>query len=158
VELREAIPADVHELVELWIEFMDYHSALDPSFVRAPDATTRWADYIAAKLSDPAFQVLVADGGDSLAGYVVATVMEYAPITTIRNYGFVTDIAVREAHRRGGVGRQLFEAAERWLLSRGVSQIEVKVDVLNPVSRAFWNAAGFTPHTETLIKKYPGSG
>jgi GNAT superfamily N-acetyltransferase len=137
---------------------MDYHCALDSGFVRAPDATERWAKYISGKLSDPEFYVLVADAGESLAGYVVAVVAEYPPIITIKNYGCLQEIAVREQHRRSGVGRRLFEAAEAWLLSRGVAQIEVKVDVANPVSRAFWDAAGFAPHTETLIKKFPASG
>ena len=84
--------------------------------------------------------------------------LEYPPITTISHYGFITDIAVGKPYRRGGIGRRLFEAAEHWLLSHGVPQIEVKVDGRNTVSRAFWSAAGFQPHTQTLIKKYPESG
>ena len=97
----------------------------------------------------------MADVGESLAGYAVATVIEYPPIITIDKYGFLQDIAVSAQFRRHGIGRQLFRAAEQWLLARGVPQIEVKVDVLNSVSRAFWDAAGFSRHTETLIKKFP---
>ena len=158
MDIREAEPRDMDELVELWIEFMDYHCALDSGFVRASDAAARWADYISTKFRDPEFCVLVADAGKSLAGYVVATVVAYPPIITIDKYGFVQDMAVSESYRRRGTGQLLFEAAKRWLLLQGVPQIEVKVDVLNHVSRAFWGAAGFSPHTETLIKKYSGVG
>jgi GNAT superfamily N-acetyltransferase len=133
---------------------MDYHSALDSKFVRAADAPIRWAEYITNKLNDPAFSVLVADAGDQLAGYVVATIADYPPISTIKSYGFLQEIAVREECRRAGIGQQLYEAAEVWLRERGVSQIEVKVDVANPVAREFWGAAGFVPHTETLIKRF----
>ena len=50
MEIRLAIPSDVDELVELWLEFMDYHCALDSGFVRAPGASAKWADYISSKL------------------------------------------------------------------------------------------------------------
>ena len=154
MKIRLAIPSDVDELVELWLEFMDYHSALDSGFVRAPDASAKWAEYITSKLVDPTFHVLVADTGEALAGYVVAIVVDYPPIITIKNYGFLQEIAVREPHRRSGVGAQLYEAAEAWLRAQGVSQIEVKVDVVNSAARVFWDSAGFLPHTETLIKRF----
>jgi hypothetical protein len=38
-----------------------------------------------------------------------------------------------------------------------VGQIELKVDVRNEVSRSFWLATGFAPHTETLIKRWPSN-
>lgn len=152
--VRPATSSDLDQLVELWVEFMDYHSALDFRFVRAAGASTRWAQYITNKLSDPAFHVLVADAGDRLAGYVVATVVEYPPITTIKSYGFLQEIAVREQYRHAGFGQQLYEAAEAWLRQQGVSQVEVKVDVVNSVAREFWESAGFARHTEILIKRF----
>jgi hypothetical protein len=38
MEIRPARPEDVPGLVDLWIEFMDFHSALDQDYVRSPDA------------------------------------------------------------------------------------------------------------------------
>ena len=151
--VRTANPNDVDELVELWIEFMDYHCALDSGFVRAPDASARWAEYISGKLIDPAFRVLVAETDECIAGYVVAAVVDYPPIITIENYGFLQEIAVRDSYRNAGVGKQLYKAAEAWLRDQGICQIEVKVDVVNSVARGFWDSAGFLPHTETLIKR-----
>ncbi len=155
MNIRKARPRDVDALVGLWIEFMDFHTALDSGFVRAVDAADRWAAYITERIEDCCFAVLVAEIDGEVVGYVVATEIQYPPITTIRSYGFLQEIAVTEKHRKRGIGRRLFEAAEQWLLDRGVSRIEVKVDVLNPDSRAFWESAGFAPHTETLIKHCP---
>lgn len=154
MEIRKALLDDVPELINLWIEFMDFHAALDSDFVRSDDAADNWARFINAKFDDNDFRIFVAENVDALVGYVIATVNEYPPIRTLTRYGFVTDMAVTEKYRRRGIARKLFKEAEQWLLSVGVLRIELKVDTLNDTSRAFWKNEGFAVHTETLIKKY----
>lgn len=161
VQIRPAEPPDIPALVELWTEFMDYHSALDPDYVRAPGATKRWAEYIGVRLGDDAYHVLVAGDGAALAGYVVATVMDYPPVFTIGKYGFIQEIAVAAPYRRSGIARRLLRAAEDWLLAAGLERVQVTIDVANAASMALFRSAGFAPHTERLIKKLntdPGSG
>jgi ribosomal protein S18 acetylase RimI-like enzyme len=154
MKIRRAELNDIPGLVNLWIEFMDFHTALDAGFVRSANASENWTAYIKTKLTDNDVRILVAEMEESLVGYVVATVNEYPPIITLTRYGFISDIAVTAEHRQQGIAHQLFETAENWLLSVGVSRIELKVDVLNDVSRSFWEKEGFKRHTETLIKKY----
>lgn len=154
MEIRPAKPEDVPGLVDLWIEFMDFHTALDQDYVRSPEAVDNWTSYITGKISDEKFHVLVAVDQGELAGHLVATFRDYPPVFTIKNYGFIQEIAVNEKYRRQGVARQLYAAAEKWLRAAGVSRIKANVDSDNEASGAFWRAAGFEPHTETLIKKF----
>jgi GNAT superfamily N-acetyltransferase len=156
--VRRAGAMDLHALVQLWIEFMDYHAALDADFERAPGAADRWSQYIEGKLSDSEYAVLIAEVEERPVGYLVAAIREYPPISTVEHFGFIQDMAVTGASRRQGVGRALYDAAEQWILGRGVRQIELKVDVRNEVSRSFWFASGFAPHAETLIKRWPAEG
>jgi ribosomal protein S18 acetylase RimI-like enzyme len=154
MEIRPAREEDVSGLVDLWIEFMDFHTALDPDYVRSRDAVENWTAYVSEKISDEKFRIIVAVDRGRLVGHLVATLKEYPPVFTLKNYGFVQEIAVNYAYRRKGVGRRLYAAAEEWLLSAGVSRIQIKVDSDNESSRSFWKAVGFGPHTETLIKKF----
>lgn len=154
MEIRRAELGDIRGLVDLWVEFMDFHSSLDADFVRSKGASARWTDYITGKLDDDTYRILVAHDGDTIAGYVVAIVQEYPPIRTIEKFGFVQEIAVADRFRRQGIARRLFEAAEEWLLSTGVPHIEVRIDVANEASQRLFRGEGFTPHTETLIKKF----
>ncbi len=154
MQIQTAAPGDVESLVELWVEFMDFHSALDPDFIRSKGATTRWADYITSKLNDKKFLILVAKENQIFAGYIVAIVQEYPPIRTIEKFGYIQEIAVAARFRRRGVARLLFQAAEEWLLSAGVPQIEVKIDIANNPSQSLFKSEGFVRRTETLIKKY----
>lgn len=154
MEIRPAGPEDIPGLVDLWIEFMDFHTALDQDYVRSPEAVENWTSYITGKIADENFRVIVAVDQGDLVGHLVATLKEYPPVFTIKSYGFVQEIAVNEKYQRRGVATDLYDAAEEWLLSRGVSRIQINVDSENLASRSFWSSAGFEPHTETLIKKF----
>ena len=154
MKVRTAEESDVPGLVELWVEFMDFHTALDPDFARSGNAKANWSDYITSKLGDETYRVLVATDGQVLAGYIVAIVQEYPPIRTIEKFGFIQEIAVARQFRRKGIARQLFESAEVWLIAKGVPQVEVKIDIANEASQALFGSEGFVRHTETLIKKF----
>jgi len=154
MKVRTAEESDVPGLVELWVEFMDFHTALDPDFARSSNATANWADYITSILDDETYRVLVATDGQVLTGYIVAIVQEYPPIRTIEKFGFIQEIAVARQFRRKGIARQLLECAEVWLIAKGVPQVEVKIDIANEASQALFGSEGFVRHTETLIKKF----
>ena len=49
MEIRPATLKDVPGLVDLWIEFMDFHTALDPDYVRSPDAVENWTAHVTEK-------------------------------------------------------------------------------------------------------------
>jgi len=154
VKIRRACLEDVPGLVSLWVEFMDYHSALDSDFVRTLDSVEKWTSYISTQIAENAVRIFVAESEAVIVGYIVAMVESYPPIITIKNYGFIQEIAVTEKYRRRGIAHLLFETAEEWLRSVGLQRIELKIDVANELSRSFWKKEGFERHTETLIKKF----
>jgi GNAT superfamily N-acetyltransferase len=153
--VRRASPSDVPELVTLWTEFMVHHEALDDSLRRRDDAADLWSQYLVSRLDADRTRVLVAEAEQRLVGYAVATISEYPPIYTETEYGFIQEIVVHQGRRRRGIGRRLVAAAEAWLDGRGIRRIELKVDVLNEASRAFWQAVGYERNTESLLKKLP---
>ena len=155
MNIREAMPSDVPGLQALWIEFMDYHSHLDPAYTRSEEAVTNWVTYVNSKFEDESSALFVAIDVGSLVGYAGAVVREYPPVWTVRKFGFIEEIAVTGDFRRHGIGRQLLAVAEEWLLAQGVKKIEVKIDTANTASQGLFRSQGFMDHTETLIKNYP---
>jgi GNAT superfamily N-acetyltransferase len=154
VIIRKALSSDVPGLVHLWTELMDHHADVANRFVRTPDATDRWAEYITPRLEDRDTKVLVAEEDGVLVGYLVALIAEYPPIVEVRQFGFIQEILVTESHRRRGIAHELFTEAEQWLMSRGLPHVELRIDSDNTISRRFWEQEGFGPHTENLIKRY----
>ena len=153
MNIREFRRSDVPRLQELWIEFMDYHSDFDPDFKRSENAETNWANYIYAKFDKTSETVFVAIEDGCVVGYAGVVVREYPPVFTIKNFGFIEEIAVTSKFRRHGIASQLLFAAEAWLQERGVEQVRVNIDVANKSSKGFFRSHGYLNDTETLLKK-----
>jgi len=154
MKIRRAMLSDVPNLQELWVEFMDHHSNLDPDYVRSHDAVANWARYVHSKFGDKSAAVFVAVDDGHVVGYIGALVRDYPPVFNIKKHGFIEEIAVTEKSRRLGIASQLWSAAEEWLLAQEVTRIKVNIDTANPESQGFFRRLGFLDYTETLLKKY----
>jgi len=155
--IRPAVMDDIPGLVRLWIPFMDYHAELDSLLTRSPEGADNWARYISGRLDEERYGVFVAEEEGDLVGYTVAFVNRYPPIWTVEACGFIDEIFVDPAQRGRGIGRDLYLAAEKWLLDKGMPHIELKVDVANHPSRTFWMSLGFAPRVEIMTKRF-GTG
>ncbi|MDH5835252.1 GNAT family N-acetyltransferase [Luteimonas kalidii] len=92
-------------------------------------------------LRSPEVEVLVAEDGDGLLGFVhVRTVTDYytqAPI------GHVSDLVVAEKTEGRGVGRALIEAAQSWARDRGYRMMQLYVLPENTGARALYERMGY---------------
>jgi GNAT superfamily N-acetyltransferase len=55
----------------------------------------------------------------------------------------ILGLVVDEAARRGGIGRQLVEAVERWALARGLPEVSVRSAVSRAESHPFYEQLGY---------------
>lgn len=145
VQIRKVKWGDLPALVELWLEFMQYHAEIDPGYEMVDDAAERWVDYIRPKIEDDDWRILVAVSGEQVVGYTAAVVQEYPPVFKSPQHGFVQEIAVRKAFRKSGIGTLLVREAEAWLRRKGVPEITVRIDERNPASKALFKSRGFLP-------------
>jgi aminoglycoside 6'-N-acetyltransferase I len=112
-----------------------------------------WPDHTREELSreqaeilgDPARTgVLVAVRPDGeLAGFVEVSLRDWAEGCETRPVGYVEAWYVEPAERRAGLGRRLIEAAERWALARGCTEMGSDADLANDVSHAAHRALGY---------------
>ncbi len=84
------------------------------------------------ELSNPCAHFLVALCEDEVAGYLGCH--------HVAGEGFVTNIAVRPAYRRRGIGRALVQAA----LTEPISRLALEVRVSNAAAIALYRSLGFT--------------
>jgi GNAT superfamily N-acetyltransferase len=55
----------------------------------------------------------------------------------------ILGLVVDEAARRGGIGRQLVQAVERWALARGLPEVSVRSAVSRAESHPFYEQLGY---------------
>jgi ribosomal protein S18 acetylase RimI-like enzyme len=147
ITIRRATPADRAAIGRLWQELMAFHHQLDPeAFELREDALDIWLPWLDEWLADPDRIVLVADTGRALVGYTMGRPEEGPPVFKRHRHGAIWDTCVTQALRRRGVGRKLVAALVDWFRERGLAEAHVSAAARNPVSNAFWRAAGFRPH------------
>jgi len=74
-----------------------------------------------------------------LAGKMAATIM----VGFDGHRGWVYYLSVHPEHRRNGIGRQMMEAAEKWLAARNAPKIQLMVREDNVHAIGFYKALGY---------------
>ena len=97
----------------------------------------RFGSQLGAILSDPASVLSVAVTDGEVVGYVAASL--HPTLYANGPAGWIEELMVHPAHRRGGVGRLLVSAVERWAQARGA----VMVSLATRRAAEFWSAAGY---------------
>lgn len=78
-----------------------------------------------------------------LAGFVEASIRDWAEGCSTRPVGYIEGWYVVPEYRRSGVGRQLIDAAEQWARSRGCSEMGSDALLDNVISYAAHRALGY---------------
>ena len=135
---RPASAADLPALVEIErMSFSDPWSedafssalALDRMLVRVAEQGGEW------EAEGPSRAVADRDGGERIAGYVVALVSGAE--------ADIADLAVAPWARRRGIGRSLLDRMLEELASRSVRSVFLEVRESNRAARALYAARGF---------------
>ena len=90
------------------------------------DAFALWSRSLAPVLGRFAV-VVVAEGGDEIAGFVAGRTRLIPPYFGGGQAGFISDVFVSPEHRGGGLARRMLDAAARWFRSQGVVRLELQV-------------------------------
>lgn len=135
-EIREMEDGDVEDVVAVWT---------------AAGVTRPWnepAKDLAFARLNPHSTVLVAVEG----GRVVATTM----VGEDGHRGWVYYVAVDPARRGRGLGRAIMQAAERWLVARGVWKLQLLVRAENVAVQRFYERLGYRDVRTVCMQKVIG--
>lgn len=150
MEVTEAAESHVPEIVEMWKDFMDFHRDLDPFFTRNRDAHKNFEAYVRELIHSEDAQVLVAVDNGHVRAYSISQIQTYPPIYLDEKYGFISDLAVRPAYRRRGIGVTMLHKMFEWFTSHGIHRIELHVAAKNRIGYSFWEKHGFRDYVHIL--------
>lgn len=154
MDIRKASKEDLEQIMEIWIEFMQYLQAVN-------------ADYYAAKVDEPAFlhylngmlgqetaNLLVATTEHEVLGFILAR-QELLPAWFGKSkLGLIRYLAVKQGQQERGVGKALASAALAWFTELSIERVELYVLEGLPAS-TFWKKLGFQPLMERRFLQLP---
>jgi len=116
-----------------------------------------WVAVAVASREEPLRAPIAPRAPIALGGWV-----HVARCTTLQtgDYAEILGLVVDRGARRGGVGRQLVAAAERWGRERALSRMMVRSNAARSESHAFYAALGYArPKTQHVyLKTLSGAG
>jgi ribosomal protein S18 acetylase RimI-like enzyme len=151
--VRPAGLQDLDRVAALWSLITQHHEPLDPLFRMRPDADSELRELLGALRRDPDAEIFVYDLAGDLPGMCIVRIDRAPPILDEIERAEITDLGVRDDHRRRGIGGVLVEHALAWVRDGGVRRVEVHVAHGNTEGQAFWRALGFGDLMDVLHKR-----
>ena len=87
---------------------------------------------------------------DKVIAYSLASIIDYPPIYTIKQYGLIVDLCVARAEQRKGVGERLLAKMFDWFKAHRIRRVELVASGKNVIGYSFWKKHGFKVHYYTL--------
>lgn len=157
--VRRARPSDAAALYLHWSELRRYNASIDHRVVPVPVDAEDFAAGLVDVLARDTSVTFVAEVGGKLAGFISGGVERNHPDRLPEMHATVGYLWVAEPARRGGVGRQLFDAVCQWAAKQdGVMHLEMTVLSADQEAAAFWRSMGFSPFIERVWSRLPVPG
>lgn len=162
VAIRPGTAADVPAVLPMVRKLCDLHAKADPQrFAVRDDVLDRYARWLPERATDPRSVFLVAERAEPsvppcptgrLVGFTVCTIEPEVPIFWVPECGWIHDVWIEPAFRRGGVAQRLVEEVARRFEAMGVKQLRLHTGVFNEAARRAFARAGFRPSVVEMLR------
>lgn len=136
------------------VEHQEFERGLEPRLPRGEEMADQYLAFMLERCARMTGRVFVAEVDHAVVGFaaVLANVPQEEPDEDRAPYAYVSDLVVRSAYRRRGLGRALLEHAERFAHGAGVGLLRVGVLARNDGARRLYASLGFADYSVQLIK------
>lgn len=151
MKIKIANKTHIPGIMEVWKEYVDYYSQLDPFFVLREDGNNRFIAFLESQILSSKSLLLVAlNDDDIVAGYSLAHIKMYPPIFQQALYGYISELAVKLDFMRNNIGDLLLAGMIKWFKSKHIERVELQVFTHNKLGNNFWKKHGFKEYKYLL--------
>jgi ribosomal protein S18 acetylase RimI-like enzyme len=150
--IRQAIPSeDIDDLFELWKELMQLHQSHHAVFKVKSNQEKILKAELFTRIKEKDTKVFLYEVDEEPVGMIVTSIRKSAAGFKLSTKGYIAETVVKKEHQRTGAGKELVDAAKKWLLDKGADHIELQVSVKNQAAAKFWSDQGFTVSTQHMV-------
>jgi ribosomal protein S18 acetylase RimI-like enzyme len=149
MEIRPMTREDLPAVQALYRQLFSEMAAVAPAYIQEADQDMEYLDAVLESHED---DVLVAEEGGAVLGFVVLQTQLTPPIPCMVRYRFAAlmDLMVRPDIRGRGIGTALIDAAKAWTRKNGLRFLELDVLSGNRRARSLYEREGFEPVLTTM--------
>ena len=151
ISVREATEKDHDEIVSMWWNFQKEGGDEFGYFIKHNEENkSRWAKYAAERIATG--QLLVADCGGTLAGYLLYEPLSF-PLERMHKTANINDVYVKRQFHRKGAAEALVKKCFTRLKKDGFKIVRLMVTAGNEKAERLYKKVGFRMVSRQLEKK-----
>lgn len=154
MEIRKAKKEDLGQIIQIWIDFMQYLQAVNADYYAAKVDQRAFLHYLNGILGQDESNLLVAVEDQEIHGFLLARQELLPAWFGGSKLGLVRYLAVKQGQQERGVGKALVASTLAWFREQGIYRIELYVLDGLPAS-TFWKKSGFKPLMERRFLELP---
>lgn len=130
---------------------MQLHQSHHAVFKVKPKSEKQLKAGLLTRLQEKNTRVFVYETDQEPRGMIVVSLRKSAAGFKLATKGYIAETIVKHGYRGTGAGKELVEAAKKWLSDNGADHIELQVSIKNTSATKFWQAQGFTVATQHMV-------
>ncbi len=147
IEIKELTEEHISQISHLQKSFVEEHYPYDKEYyLLASNSSEIFVDYVKNNmLNNQQKKIFVAEDTETekIVGYISGWIEQKAPIYHNREYGYLSNIYVKETHRGQGIAKMLIDTLIYWFNQKNIKHVELTVDVRNPAAINAFEKQGF---------------
>ena len=152
--VREFRPSERETVLELWLDLVEHHRKLDPSFPESRGLLPALRREVDRALEEPRCRLFVAEVEDQVRGFALAQIESDGSLGSERGC-WIHELYVEPEWRRRGLGSLLVAQVEAFFAERGGTRVSIRVEASNPGGLRFWERRGFAERARVLERALP---
>jgi len=151
--IRDVLPSDAEDLKRFWLELAEEMYKIEGYLLPSAANAETWLSYVLKEVKESRADVLVAQRGTELVGFIHLAYLTREMYETARNMAVIHDMYVKPIYRSLGIGTMLMKEEMKRVKDKGVKQVRLSVLSENVGAVKFYERHGFKVYRYVMRKE-----
>ena len=153
--IRKSKLSEVPIVNKLGNGLVDYHVKIytkDDAYYnrKKKNANTVWKRFVNQQNKSKKGLVLLAFDDEKPIGYCISLIKKNIPLFKINEYGYISDLYVKNDYQRKGVGKKLINKSKKFFKKQKIKYLELTTNHNNYEAIKFYQKYGFKEYSKHL--------